>query len=229
MIMTKPNMPTLALNTIAPSASATESQIEQRLNWLLKGKDVILELKDNLDTLALAASRFGYDRLVVLGDITLGFPLDAKVTAGSVAKQLGRAVLVGLSQSGLISHQVWLAREIRNGEVLAGHETLMRYDCNLVAAIAVPDRLVGHYRESVSTVESLAGHEALMASVAEALPDHDVNTFEAGYRGAMESLLLALHGAVPNTVLKEAMQTALDAYGNNEPDWDDEPAHGAGA
>ena len=229
MIMTKPNMPTLALNTIAPSASSTESQIEQRLNWLLKGEDVILELKDNLDALALAATRFGYDRLVVLGDITIGIPLEAKVTAESVAKKLGRAVLVGLSQSGINSHQVWLARELGNGEVLAGHETLVRYDCNQVAAIAVPDRLAGHYRESVSTVETLAGHEALLASVAEALPEHDVNTFEAGYRGAMESLLLALHGTVPNTVLKEAMQTALDAYGNSEPDWDDEPVQEAGA
>ncbi len=65
----------------------------------------------------------------------------------------------------------------------------------------------------------------LSVSIAEGLSDDDQYTH--GYRDAVESLMLALHGHVTPSVLRESVMTALDAYGNNAPEPETEdPAAG---
>ncbi|MEJ6002496.1 hypothetical protein [Paucibacter soli] len=54
--------------------------------------------------------------------------------------------------------------------------------------------------------------EPIASKVAEALPGK--HRYESGYRDALESMALALADSPPG-VLEAAIETALDAYGNN--------------
>lgn len=62
--------------------------------------------------------------------------------------------------------------------------------------------------------------EDLDACITEGLPDDD--RYTQGFRDATESLMLALREHVAPGILQEALQTALDAYGNNAPDPEDD-------
>lgn len=54
--------------------------------------------------------------------------------------------------------------------------------------------------------------------IAKALPAE--SGYEKGYRDALESITLALKEKVSHKVLNDALDTALDAYANNESDMD---------
>ncbi len=43
----------------------------------------------------------------------------------------------------------------------------------------------------------------------------DAREYAIGYRDALESLTLALQGVIPEGLLADALETALDAYANN--------------
>lgn len=47
--------------------------------------------------------------------------------------------------------------------------------------------------------------------------------YSVGYRDALESFALALQGTIPEGLLLDALETALDAYGNNvDEDYEDD-------
>jgi hypothetical protein len=47
--------------------------------------------------------------------------------------------------------------------------------------------------------------------------------YSVGYRDALESFALALQGTIPEGLLMDALETALDAYGNNvDEDYEDD-------
>ncbi|MFA6230943.1 MAG: hypothetical protein WC617_12355 [Rhodanobacter sp.] len=74
------------------------------------------------------------------------------------------------------------------------------------------------FRAQTSTerAHEQAVHEALASDLREALPDDD--RYTVGFRDATESLTLALREHVAPDVLRESVQTVLDAYGNNAPE-----------
>lgn len=80
-------------------------------------------------------------------------------------------------------------------------------------------RLLGRQAEVTAPVDVQAEHDRLN----EAFPSEEAD-YDAGYRDATQSLLLALAQAgVPADTLHDAVTTALDAHANNAP----EPAAGA--
>lgn len=68
---------------------------------------------------------------------------------------------------------------------------------------------------SSQTAETAPSTSDLTALIAESLPDDD--TYTGGFRDAAESLVLALRDHVAPGILRESLQTALDAYGNHAP------------
>ena len=60
-------------------------------------------------------------------------------------------------------------------------------------------------------------NETIATKLEQAFAD-DNSSYAIGYRDALESFALALQGTIPNGLLVDGLQAALDAYGNNVDD-----------
>lgn len=65
-------------------------------------------------------------------------------------------------------------------------------------------------------------NEAIASKLEAAFAD-DNGRYASGFRDALESFALALQGTIPEGLLMDALQTALDAYSNNvDEDFEDD-------
>lgn len=65
-------------------------------------------------------------------------------------------------------------------------------------------------------------HKAIVTKLNEAFAD-DNSPYAVGFCDALESFTLALQGTIPDGLLMDALQTALDAYSNNvDEDFEDD-------
>lgn len=198
-----------------PASSQFEDAV--LVQALLGGEDW-LNIEQCFKALSVVAQRHGYDQWVTASPKESDpLPKLRSAQPGDLEPQGIRARLVEFLQNMVVrkwdeSKAVWLARRVdmaipeHPGEHAIHPELL---------GVLVPPLVVA---QALEQAKRNLNHQALTQQVAQDLPEGE-GPYAEGFRDAMESLLLALKDAdIDPAILKAAVQTSLDAYGNNADD-----------
>lgn len=124
--------------------------------------------------------------------------------------------MLGHGQQGLVAALEAIEHQLTVGEASEGDRRDIAW-CARTASAALE---VFRAHSSVGNEHDQGVHETSAPDLREALPDDD--RYTVGFRDAVESLTLALQGHVASDVLRESIQTALDAYANHVPECEDD-------
>lgn len=118
-------------------------------------------------------------------------------------------------EQGLVSALEAIKHQLTAGEASEGNQRDIAW-CARTASAALD---IFRAQSTEHTTEQQT-HETFASELREALPDDDLYT--VGFRDAAESLTLALREHVAPDVLRECVQTTLDAYANHAPEAEDD-------
>ena len=179
---------------------------EAVLRSLLSGADWFT-VRSGVAAMALAAQRYGYDRLQTSDPSSIDQPsssmLPTEVTPESVWRCLENYFNSEMLSRLKARQKVWLVRPAHSE--LPGHGCERRAGPGLLG-IAVPTSVVDHFAQQAHW---RLLHDQLMVQVDQVLPK-DGERYEEGYRHAVQSMALTLRrGWVADEQIKAAVQTAL--------------------
>ena len=197
-----------ATQSTAPSKKgATPNTFpEAALRALLSGADWF-SVRTGVAAMALAAQRYGYDRLQTSDPSSIDQPsssmLPTEVTPESVWRCLENYFNSEILGRLKARQKVWLVRPALSE--LPGHGCERRVGPGLLG-IAVPTSVVDHFAQQAHW---RLLHDQLMVQVDQVLPK-DGEDYSEGYRDAVQSMALTLRrGWVNDEQIMVAVQTAL--------------------